>query len=143
MFGPLAADLNDMLRHYIRANVIFAVLSLVYCSAAMLFLRYPHATALRLLAGVARIYSRGRLDHGAGHYRDGWTSRTTPTGSGWHCCWPLADDHGHTESPRESWDTNWRSHPLLAIFTVMVRKERLGGIAGIYLSGPSSPSSRV
>jgi hypothetical protein len=35
-----------MLRHYIRAKVILAVLSLVYCSIAMLFLRYPHALAL-------------------------------------------------------------------------------------------------
>ena len=48
----LAADLNDMLRHYIRAKVILAVLSVVYGSTAMLFLRYPHAIALGLLAGV-------------------------------------------------------------------------------------------
>src|SRR5260370_33721043 len=48
----LAADLNNMLRHYIRAKVILAVLSLAYCSIAMLFLGYRHALALRLMAGL-------------------------------------------------------------------------------------------
>jgi hypothetical protein len=48
----LAADLNNMLRHYIRAKVILAVLSLAYCSIAMLFLGYRHALALGLMAGL-------------------------------------------------------------------------------------------
>jgi predicted PurR-regulated permease PerM len=34
----LAADLNDMLRHYIRAKVTLALLSLIYCSVAIFFL---------------------------------------------------------------------------------------------------------
>src|SRR5260370_39227934 len=41
-----------MLRHYIRAKVILAVLSLAYCSIAMLFLGYRHALALGLMAGL-------------------------------------------------------------------------------------------
>jgi predicted PurR-regulated permease PerM len=48
----LAADLNDMLRHYIRAKVILAVLSLVYSSVCMFFLGYRHALALGLAAGI-------------------------------------------------------------------------------------------
>jgi hypothetical protein len=48
----LAADLNNMLRHYIRAKVILAVLSLIFCSGAMLFLGYRHALALGLIAGA-------------------------------------------------------------------------------------------
>jgi len=48
----LAADLNDMLRHYIRAKLILVALSLVYCSAGMLFLGYRHALALGLMARV-------------------------------------------------------------------------------------------
>src|SRR5260370_21681173 len=41
-----------MLRYYIRAKVILAVLSLAYCSIAMLFLGYRHALALGLMAGL-------------------------------------------------------------------------------------------
>src|SRR6516164_6721590 len=52
----LAADLNDMLRHYVRAKVILAVLSLIYCSVAMLLLGYSHAIALRLMGHELEIH---------------------------------------------------------------------------------------
>lgn len=47
----LAEELNLMLQRYIRAKVILAALSLVYCSAAMFLLGFPHVIALGVLAG--------------------------------------------------------------------------------------------
>lgn len=41
-----------MLQHYIRAKVILAGLSLVYCSSAMLGLGFRNAILLGILAGI-------------------------------------------------------------------------------------------
>ena len=41
-----------MLQHYIRAKVILGSLSFAYASAILLILRFPHAIALGVLAGV-------------------------------------------------------------------------------------------
>ncbi len=137
----LAADLNDMLRHYIRAKVILAVLSLVYCSAAMLFLRYPHATALGLLAGVLEFIPVA-----------GWITALATiamvglaTHSHWIWMalllglWRMIMDYGI--APRVM-GHELEIHPLLAIFTVMVGGA-VGGIAGIYLSVPIVAVLRV
>ena len=41
-FQSLAGELNSTLRHYIRAKVTLAALSLVFFSVATLLLRFPH-----------------------------------------------------------------------------------------------------
>ena len=137
----LAADLNDMLRHYIRAKVILAVLSLIYCSVAMLFLGYPHALPLGLMAGVLEFIPVA-----------GWiTSLITiatvglATHSHWIWMsallglWRMIMDYGI--APRVM-GHELEIHPLLAIFTVMVGGA-VGGIVGIYLSVPLVASLRV
>ena len=60
-FQSLAGELNSTLRHYIRAKVTLAALSLVFFSLATLLLRFPHSLALGLLAGILG-YPRRRLD---------------------------------------------------------------------------------
>jgi predicted PurR-regulated permease PerM len=47
-----ADELNTMLKKYIRAKVILGGCSLLFYSAAMLVLRFPHAIALGVLGGV-------------------------------------------------------------------------------------------
>ena len=137
----LAADLNDMLRHYIRAKVILAVLSLIFCSVAMLFLGYPHAFALGLMAGVLEfipvagwitalitIATVGMLTHAH------WIWMAALLG-----LWRMVMDYGI--SPRVV-GHELEMHPLLAIFTVMVGGA-VGGIVGIYLSVPLVATLRV
>jgi predicted PurR-regulated permease PerM len=137
----IAADLNDMLRHYIRAKVILAVLSLVYCSVAMLFLRYPHALALGLMSGVLEfipvagwitalitIATVGMLTHSH------WIWMAVLLG-----LWRMVMDYGI--APRVM-GHELEIHPLLAIFTVMIGGA-VGGIVGIYLSVPLVAALRV
>jgi predicted PurR-regulated permease PerM len=137
----LAADLNNMLQHYIRAKVILAFLSLIFCSVAMMFLGYPHAVALGLMAGVlefipvagwitalAAIATVGMLTHSH------WIWMAALLG-----LWRMTMDYGI--SPRVV-GHELEIHPLLAIFTVMVGGA-VGGIVGIYLSVPLVASLRV
>jgi predicted PurR-regulated permease PerM len=137
----LAADLDNMLRHYIRAKVVLAVLSLIFCSVAMLLLGYPHALALGLMAGVlefipvagwitalAAIATVGMLTHSH------WIWMAALLG-----LWRMVMDYGI--SPRVV-GHELEIHPLLAIFTVMIGGA-VGGIVGIYLSVPLVASMRV
>ena len=137
----LAADLNDMLRHYIRAKVILAVLSFFVCSVAMVILKYPHAVALGLLAGVLEFIPMA-----------GWiTSLVTisivgmATHSHWIWMaallglWRIIMDYAI--APRVV-GHELEMHPLLEIFTVMVGGA-IGGVVGIYLSVPLVASLRV
>ena len=137
----LAADLNDMLRHYIRAKVILALLSLIFCTTAMLFLGYSHALALGLMAGVLEfipvagwitalitIATVGMLTHSH------WIWMAALLG-----LWRMLMDY--VISPRVV-GRELEMHPLLAIFTVMVGGA-VGGIVGIYLSVPLVATLRV
>jgi predicted PurR-regulated permease PerM len=137
----LAADLNEMLRHYIRAKVILALLSLIFCSVAMLFLGYSHALALGLMAGVLEfipvagwitaliaIATVGMLTHSH------WIWMAALLG-----LWRMLMDY--VISPRVV-GRELEMHPLLAIFTVMVGGA-VGGIVGIYLSVPLVATLRV
>ena len=137
----LAADLNDMLRHYIRAKVILAVLSLLYCSVAMLFLGYPHAFALGLMASVLEFIPVA-----------GWitaliTIATVGLATHSHWIWMAAllglwrMIMDYAIAPRVM-GHELEIHPLLAIFTVMVGGA-VGGIVGIYLSVPLVAALRV
>jgi predicted PurR-regulated permease PerM len=130
-----------MLRHYIRAKVILAVLSLVFCSVAMLFLGYPHALALGLMAGVLEfipvagwitalivIATVGMLTHSH------WIWMAALLG-----LWRMVMDYGI--APRVM-GHELEIHPLLAIFTVMIGGA-VGGIVGIYLSVPLVATLRV
>jgi len=137
----LAGDLNEMLRHYIRAKVILAALSLVYCSAGTLFLGYRHALALGLMAGVLEfipvagwitalitISAVGLLMHAH------WIWMAALLG-----LWRVTMDY--FIAPRVM-GHELEIHPLLAIFTVMVGGA-VGGIVGIYLSIPVVAALRV
>lgn len=137
----LAAELNIMLRHYIRAKVILAGLSFLYCSAAMLVLGFPHALALGLLAGVLEFIPVV-----------GWISAATAiltVGILTHSHWIwMAALLGVWRMLMDYWIAphvmghELEIHPLLAIFTMMVGGA-IGGIVGIYLSVPLVAALRV
>jgi predicted PurR-regulated permease PerM len=137
----LAVDLNNMLRHYIRAKVTLAVLSLIFCSVAMLSLGYAHALALGILAGflefipvagwitaLIAIATVGMLTHSH------WIWMAALLG-----LWRMVMDYGI--APRVM-GRELEIHPLLAIFTVMIGGA-VGGIVGIYLSVPLVAALRV
>ena len=137
----LADELHVMLQRYIRAKVILAGLSLLYCSIAMLLLGFPNAIALGILAGIlefipvagwmtaaATIVTAGVLTHSH------WIWMLTLLG-----VWRISMDYGI--SPRVM-GHELEIHPLLAIFTVMVGGA-VGGIVGIYLSVPLVAALRV
>ena len=130
----LASQLHTTLQHYIRAKVTLGGLSLVYCFAAMLVLRFPNALALGVLAGLlefipvagwmvaaATILSAGALAHS--HWI--WMLALL-------CIWRILMDYWI--APRVM-GHELEIHPLLAIFTLMVGGA-VGGIIGIYLSVP-------
>jgi predicted PurR-regulated permease PerM len=137
----LADDLHFMLQRYIRAKVTLGVLSLLYCTIAMLLLGYPNAIVLGVLAGIlefipvagwmtsaAIIVTAGAMSHA--HWI--WML-------GLLMVWRGVMDYGI--SPRVM-GHELEIHPLLAIFTVMVGGA-VGGIVGIYLSIPLVAALRV
>jgi predicted PurR-regulated permease PerM len=137
----LADELHVMLQHYIRAKVILGVLSLTYCSVAMLLLGFPNAIVLGILAGIlefipvagwmsaaAIIVTAGVLTHSH------WIWMLALLG-----VWRILMDYGI--SPRVM-GHQLEIHPLLAIFTLMVGGA-VGGIVGIYLSVPLIAAVRV
>lgn len=137
----LADDLHFMLQRYIRAKVTLGVLSLLYCTIAMLLLGYPNAIVLGVLAGIlefipvagwmtaaAIIVTAGAMSHA--HWI--WML-------GLLMVWRGLMDYGI--SPRVM-GHELEIHPLLAIFTVMVGGAA-GGIVGIYLSIPLVAALRV
>src|ERR1700677_767808 len=137
----LADELHGMLQRYIRAKVTLGGLSVVYCSTAMLILRYPNAIALGILAGILEfipvagwmiaavtIVTVGVLMHAH------WVWMLALLG-----IWRIAMDYAI--APRVM-GHELEIHPLLAIFTLMVGGA-VGGIVGIYLSVPLVAASRV
>jgi predicted PurR-regulated permease PerM len=140
-YQSLAGELNSTLRHYIRAKVTLAALSLVFFSLATLLLRFPHFLALGLLAGILEfipvagwmtsavvIISIGAMTHAH------WIWMAALIG-----LWRVLMDYGI--SPRVM-GHELEIHPLMAIFAVMVGGA-IGGIVGIYLSVPFVAMLRV
>ena len=136
-----ASELNVMFQHYIRAKVILAALSLVFCSLTTFILGFPHALALGVLAGILEfipvagwmisattIITIGALTHSH------WIWMAALLG-----LWRMLMDY--FISPRVV-GHELEIHPLLAIFAVMVGGA-VGGIVGIYLSIPVVATLRV
>jgi predicted PurR-regulated permease PerM len=137
----LAAELNVMMQHYIRAKVTLVCLSLAYCSAAMFALRFPNALALGLLAGVLEFIPV------AGWMMAATTIVTVGVLTHSHWIW-MAALLGVWRILMDYWIAprvvghELELHPLLAIFTTMVGGA-VGGIVGIYLSVPLIAALRV
>jgi len=137
----LSRELNSVLRHYIRAKMTLVGLSFTYVSSSLLLLRYPHALALGIIAGVLEfipiagwiiaattIISFGFLMHAH------WIWMAALLG-----IWRILIDYWI--APRVL-GRELEIHPLLAIFTLMVGGA-VGGLAGVYLALPIAAVIRV
>jgi predicted PurR-regulated permease PerM len=137
----LSRELNCVLRHYIRAKMTLVGLSLTYVSLSLFVLRYPHALALGILAGVLEFIPIA-----------GWITGATTiiifgivTHSHWIwmgallAIWRILIDYWI--APRVL-GRELEMHPILAIFTLMVGAA-IGGFAGVYLALPIAAITRV
>jgi predicted PurR-regulated permease PerM len=136
------SDLNQMLAHFIRAQLTLAALTLVSYSAVLSIMRLPYALVLGALGGllefipvvgplVAALTIIGvSLFVGYGH----WVEVLI-----FLAIWRLLQDY--VSSPRIM-GNSMELHPLAAIFGVMAGGE-VAGILGIFLSIPVMASLRI
>jgi len=136
------SDLNQMLAHFIRAQLTLAALTLVTYSAMLGILRMPYALVLGTLGGLlefipvigplvaALIIVGVSLLVGYPH----WLALIIFLG-----IWRLIQDY--VTSPRIM-GHSMELHPLAAIFGVMAGGE-VAGILGIFLSIPVMASLRI
>lgn len=136
------SDLNQMLAHFIRAQLSLAALTLVMYSAALGAMRMPYALALGTLGGLlefipvvgplvaAFIIVSVALLVSYPH----WLALIIFLG-----LWRLIQDY--VNSPRIM-GHSMELHPLAAIFGVMAGGE-VAGILGIFLSIPVMASLRI
>ncbi len=135
-------DLNQMLAHFIRAQLTLAALTLVMYSAVLGIMRVPYALVLGTLGGVlefipvvgplaaALVIMSVALVMSYQH----WLILIIFLGM-----WRLLQDY--VSSPRIMGES-MELHPLAAIFGVMAGGE-VAGILGIYLSIPVMASLRI
>src|SRR5271163_4533095 len=136
------SDLNQMLAHFIRAQLTLAALTLVSYSAVLSIMRLPYALVLGALGGllefipvvgplVAALTIIGvSLFVGYGH----WVEVLI-----FLAIWRSLQDY--VSSPRIM-GNSMELHPLAAIFGVMAGGE-VAGILGIFLSIPVMASLRI
>jgi predicted PurR-regulated permease PerM len=137
----LSRELNSVLRHFIRAKMTLVGLSLTYVLVSLSVLRYPHALALGILAGVLEFIPIA-----------GWiTTATTIIGYGMlthsHWIW-MAALLGIWRVLIDYWIAprvlghELEIHPLLAILMLMLGAA-VGGFVGVYLALPTAAVIRV
>jgi predicted PurR-regulated permease PerM len=135
-------DLNHMLAHFIRAQLILAALSLVVYSAALWIMRVPYFLVLGTIGGLLEFipvigpFAAGVIIVGValltGYVH--WPALVV-----FLIVWRLTQDY--VSSPRIMGES-MELHPLAAIFGVMAGGE-VAGILGIYLSIPVMASLRI
>ena len=135
-------DLNQMLAHFIRAQLILAALTLVMYSAFLGAMRVPYALVLGTIGGVLEFVPVVGPLAGAliivgvvllMSYKH-WLILIIFLG-----IWRLLQDY--VSSPRIMGES-MELHPLAAIFGVMAGGE-VAGILGVYLSIPVMASLRI
>jgi predicted PurR-regulated permease PerM len=135
-------DLNQMLAHFIRAQLILAGMTLVVYSIVLISMRVPYALVLGFIGGVLEfIPVLGPLAAAITimavalllSYQH-WLILVVFLG-----VWRLIQDY--VSSPRIMGES-MELHPLAAIFGVMAGGE-VAGILGVYLSIPVMASLRI
>ncbi len=141
-FENVLNDLNHMLAHFIRAQLILAGLSLVVYSAVLWMMGVPYSLVLGTMGGLLEfIPVVGPLAAGIiivivallTSYPH-WAALVV-----FLVVWRLVQDY--VSSPRIMGES-MELHPLAAIFGVMAGGE-IAGILGIYLSIPVMASLRI
>jgi predicted PurR-regulated permease PerM len=135
-------DLNRMLAHFIRAQLILAALTMVMYSAFLAVIGVPYAMVLGTIGGVLEFIPV------VGPLVAGVTIITVALLTGYKhwlilviflIAWRMIQDY--VSSPRIMGES-MELHPLAAIFGVMAGAE-VAGILGIYLSIPVMAALRI
>jgi predicted PurR-regulated permease PerM len=135
-------DLNQMLAHFIRAQLTLALLTLIFYSSFLGIMRVPYALVLGTVGGVLEFIPV------VGPLAGALTIITVALLMGYpHWlvliiflgAWRLIQDY--VSSPRIM-GQSMELHPLAAIFGVMAGAE-VAGILGIYLSIPVMAALRI
>jgi predicted PurR-regulated permease PerM len=138
----IMTDLDVMLAHFIRAQLILAGISLVAYSVALSALQFPYALLLGVAAGAMEfIPVVGPLLAALAIAFIGFLAAYPHL---WalvlfFVCWRVVQDY--VVSPRVMGGT-LRLHPLTAIVAVLMGGE-LGGVLGVYLSIPVVATIRI
>jgi len=138
----ISNDLNEMLAHYIRMQLILMALSLAAYMSVLSILRVPYAAALGAIAGVLEfIPVVGPLVGAAAIVSVAFMA-------GYHHLvvvvvflgiWRLVQDYVTTP---HLMGEKLKLHPLVVIFAVLVGAE-IGGVIGVYLSIPIAAALRI
>jgi predicted PurR-regulated permease PerM len=135
-------DLNEMLAHYIRMQLILSGLSIVAYMAVLSFLRVPYALAIGLFAGLLEfIPVVGPLLGAAiilgvaflANYHHLLIVALFLAG------WRILQDYVTTP---HLIGAKLQLHPLTVVFAVLVGAE-IGGVIGVYLSIPIAAALRI
>jgi predicted PurR-regulated permease PerM len=132
------SDLNQMLAHFIRAQLTLAALTFVMYSAVLAMMRVPYALVLGTMGGLLEFVpvvgplAAAVIIVGVGFSH--WLWLIVFLG-----LWRLTQDY--VSSPRIM-GHSMELHPLAAIFGVMAGGE-VAGILGIFLSIPVMASLRI
>jgi predicted PurR-regulated permease PerM len=137
----LSRELDSVLRHYIRAKMTLVGLSFTYVSLSLFVLRYPHALALGILAGVLEFIPMvGSITAATTIIVFGFVTHNHWIWMGaLLAIWRILIDYWI--APRVL-GRELEMHPILAIFTLMVGAA-VGGFAGVYLALPIAAIIRV
>jgi len=142
VLSGIIEDLNEMLAHYIRSQVILAGLSLVAYMAVLSLLRVPYAAVLGSVAGVMEFIPvvgpalAAVAILGVAFLANYHHLLIVAVFLG---IWRVVQDY--VTSPRIM-GAKLELHPLAVIFAVLVGAE-IGGVIGVYLSIPIAATLRI
>lgn len=135
-------DLNEMVTHYVRTQLVLAGLALIVYTLVFWLLRLPYSFALSSIAGIlefipvvgpaAAVVVVLGVSFLAGYNH--LVIVIIFLG-----CWRIIQDYVISPQLMKS---NLKMHPLAVIFAVLVGGE-LGGVVGVYLSIPIMASLRI
>jgi len=138
----LTEDLNEMLAHYIRTQLVLAGLSLAAYIGVLTLLRVPYASAVGAVAGVLEfIPIVGPLVGAAAILGVAFLANYQHllVVALFLAIWRLLQDY--VNAPRLM-GGKLELHPLAVIFAVLVGGE-IGGVIGVYLSIPIVAALRI
>jgi predicted PurR-regulated permease PerM len=138
----LLADLDTMLAHYIRAQLILAALTMVALTVLLTLIRLPYGTVLGVIAGVLEFIPL------AGPLAAAVTILGVAFLTSYHHillvaillgAWRIAQDY--VTAPRIM-GKSLELHPLATLFAILSGGE-VAGVIGVYLSIPIAATLRI
>ena len=142
LLRSLFEDLNEMVTHYVRTQLILAGLALIVYTPVFWLLRLPYSFALSSIAGILEFIpvvgpAVAAVAVLGVSFLAGYNHLVIVII--FLGCWRILQDYVISPQLMRS---NLEMHPLTVIFAVSVGAE-LGGVVGVYLSIPIMASLRI